>query len=226
MTWRRCSPSWPDRQNPASWPGRRQRELRSPDLPPRPASRLRPVSGPGTGRPGGQRGPGPGWPQRCSRWRGWSASPRRTPARCPAPSSRWRTSRSAHQHRVPVSRSRRPHQDGSGTRATAPPGQPARPPAGLLSPAPLRPPARSASRGSSRSHRRTVMDRAPAPAATARGDTRTRLGRDPRLPPRHRDRRAPRCPDAVREIPGTATTRQSPPPRAFPGSAAGRPLPH
>ena len=49
MTWRSCSPPWPGRQNPVSWPGRRQCGLPSAERPLRSASR--PL-------PGGQGGAG------------------------------------------------------------------------------------------------------------------------------------------------------------------------
>ena len=53
MTWRVCSPPWPGRENPGSWPGRRQCGLPSAGPPLRSASHPLPGGPYGTDGPGG-----------------------------------------------------------------------------------------------------------------------------------------------------------------------------
>ena len=159
MTWRSCSPPWPGRQNPVSWPGRRQCGLPSAERPLRSASRPLPGGQGGAGGPAGQLVPEPGWPRRWSRqWLGWAASLRPTRTYCPAPFSSWPTSRWRRRPRVALAcPSPPPRQRGTPGRVRLR-RRAARPAAGrTIRRAPRRPPARRNPRG------RTTSRYAPHP---------------------------------------------------------------
>jgi hypothetical protein len=194
MTWRVCSPPWPARRNPVSWPGRRQCGLPSAGRPPRAAS---------PPLPGGQCGadgsgtvdeivPAPGWPRRWSRqWLGWAASSRPTRTCCPAPFRNWPTWPSRRRLRLAPVRPSPPPWGRDGARRARP-----RPPASRF-------PGRAIRRASLRPARRPLRNRAscrrprghPAMTAPARvadpagGPRRARRRRHRLVPARRPGRR-------------------------------------
>jgi hypothetical protein len=206
MTWRVCSPPWPGRENPGSWPGRRQCGLPSAEPP------LRSVSHPLPGDPCGTDGPGglgcpvpePGWPRRwLPQWPGWAASSRPTRTCCPAPFSRWPTSPWRRRPRITPARYRPPpHRE----RDTLMPrsGRPAsRAPDLATRPVPLSAPAQRRRRG--RASRHSRYHPVTEPAAPLPGTCRVRRRR-------HRTVQA-RCQPG----PSSSTARASSPgPRASP----------
>jgi hypothetical protein len=128
MTWRVCSPPWPGRRNPGSWPGRRLCGLPSAGPPLRWASHPLPGGPRGTDGPGGlgRPVPEPGWP-RCwsQQWPGWAASLRPTRTCCPAPFSNWPTSRWRRRPRIALARCQRPIRRERDTRGPPRSGRPA-----------------------------------------------------------------------------------------------------
>jgi hypothetical protein len=192
MTWRVCSPPWPGRRNPGSWPGRRQCGLLSAGLPLRSASHPLPDGQYGTDDPGGQLVPEPGWPRRWSWQRlGWAASWRPTRTCCPAPFSRWPTSRWRRRPRTAVARYRPPPRRESGARLPRS-GRPAsRPPDLTIRPAPRSAPATG--RGRRRTFRRPsglrpIMAPQGRPAAPVWGTRRVRRRRHRAVPDRGHSR--------------------------------------
>lgn len=194
MTWRVCSPPWPGRQNPGSWPGRLRCGLPSAGLP------LRPVSHPLRGGPCGTDGPGglghlpvpePGWPRRWSRqWPGWAASWRPTRTCCPAPFSSGPTSPWRRRPRVTAARYRPLPRRARGTPRPARSSRPAgRAPEPAVRQAPVSPPAGRTPPGRTfRRHSRRRLVTAPPgrPAALARGTRRFRRRRPRPGPARRR----------------------------------------
>ena len=127
MTWRVCSPPWPGRENPGSWPGRRQCGLPSAGLPLRSASHPLPGDQYGTDDPGGL--------ELRSRARLATAlvvDSGRAGQRpgglhglcCPAPFSRWPTSRWRRRPRIALARYRPPRHRECDTSCHAPADQP------------------------------------------------------------------------------------------------------
>jgi hypothetical protein len=197
MTWRVCSPPWPGRENPGSWPRRRQCGL--PSAGPSLRSASHPLPGdPCTDGPGGlghHPVPEPSWPRRwSSQWPGWAASSRPTRTRCPAPFSRWPTSRWRRRPRIAPARYRPPphrERDTLMSRSSRPAG---RAPDLATRPAPLSTPARRRRR--ERASRHTRYRPVTAPAAPLQGTRRFRRRRHRTIPirrspgPRRRPARA------------------------------------
>jgi hypothetical protein len=199
MTWRACSPPWPDRRNPGNWPGRRRCG------PPSARSASHPLPGGphGTDGPGGLGRPVPesGWP-RCwsQQWPGWAASLRPIRTCCPAPFNNWLTS--PWRHRPRTARYRPPTRRERGTPRLLRSGQPA---ARLPDPAIRRAPLRDLAGGRPRGHtfrrpsghHRVTPPRRPATPFQGTGRFRRRrhrpapAWRQPLL--RRRPARAPSC---------------------------------
>ena len=147
MTWRVCSPPWPGRENPGSWPGRRQCGLPSAGPPLRSASHPLPGDPFGTDGPGGLGPPvpEPGWPRRWSpQWPGWAASSRPTRTCCPAPFSRWPTSPWRRRPRIAPARYRPPRHRERDTLMSRSSRPAARAPDLATRPAPLQRPGQTA----------------------------------------------------------------------------------
>jgi hypothetical protein len=186
MTWRLCSPPWPGRENPGSWPGRRQCGLPFAGPPPRSASHPLPGDPYGTDGPGGlgyHPVPESGWPRRWSSgWLGWAACSRPTRTCCPAPFSSWPTSPWRRRPRIAVARCRPlPHRerDTLMSRSSRPAG---RAPDLATRPAPRSAPARRRRRGPASRHSRYRP--VTVPAAPLPGTRRFRRRRHRAVPGR------------------------------------------
>ena len=189
MTWRACSPPWPGRRNPGSWPPRRQCGLPSAGPPLQSASHPLRGGQRGTGGLGPRPVPGPGWPRCWSRQRpGWAASSRPTRTSCPAPFSSWPTS--PWRRRLRIVHYRPPTRRERGTSRPAPSGRPAgRAPARAIRRAPLSAPAggRPRRRTFRRYPRRRPVTAPPGSvAARPRGTHRVRRRGRRLTPVRHR----------------------------------------
>lgn len=219
MTWRVCSPPWPGRENPGSWPRRRQCGLPSARPPLRSVSHPLPGGLCGTDGPGGlghHPVPEPGWPRRWSwQWLGWAASLRPIRTCCPAPFSSWPTSLWRRRPRIAPPRCRPPPRRERDTLRPRPSRPAGRAPDLTIRRAPPGTPARGSSR--SRTFRRPSGHR---PVTTPPGRAVAQV-RGTRRPRRRRHRAFPaRGHPGPRRSPARAASRgpraSAPCPRSLP----------
>ena len=219
MTWRVCSPPWPGRENPGSWPGRRQCGLPSAGPPLRSASHPLPGDPCGTDGPGGlgHPVPEPGWPRRWSlQWPGWAASSRPTRTCCPAPFSRWPTSPWRRRPRIAPARYRPPRHRERDTLMPRSSRSAGPAPDLATRPAPLSAPARRRRRG--RASRPSHYHPVTAPSVPLHGTRRFRRRRHRTVPARRSP--GPRSSPARASSPGPQA---SPPPvRTLPDLSSDR----
>jgi hypothetical protein len=220
MTWRVCSPPWPGRENPGSWPRRRQCGLPSAGPPLRSASHPLPGDLCGTDGPGGlghHPVPEPSWPRPwSSQWPGWAASSRPTRTCCPAPFSRWPTSRWRPRPRIAPARYRPPRHRERDTLMPRSSRPAAQAPDLATRPVPLSAPARRRRQG--RGSRHSRYHPVTAPAAPLHSTRRFRRRRHRTIPIRRSP--GPRSSPARASSPGPQA---SPPPvRTLPDLSSDR----